>query len=141
MTKYGVLVNGTNYVSGCTTRFGSYPFCEQMVMPSYSTAKSAFVGVAYQRLAQLYGAGVKNQIVGNLVPETATAAGVWSDVTLDNALDMATGNYSLAGYQSDEDGLKMSQLLRGRELLGQDDQGVGLPAQGHPGHEVDLPHQ
>ena len=111
MTKYGVLVNGTNYVSGCTTRSGTYPFCEQMVMPSYSTAKSAFVGVAYQRLAQLYGAGVKDQIVGSLVPETSTASGVWSDVTVDNALDMATGNYSLAGYESDEDGLKMSNFF------------------------------
>ncbi len=111
MSKYGVLINGTNYVSGCTTRQGTYAFCEQLVLPSYSTAKSAMVGIGFLRLAKLYGDSVANQIVGSLVPETSTATGVWSDVTLGHTVDMATGNYNLAGYQSDEGGLKMGDFF------------------------------
>ncbi|WP_457255156.1 hypothetical protein [Pedococcus sp. P5_B7] len=133
MTKYGVLVNGANYVSGCTTRFGTYPFCEEMVMPSYSTAKSAFDGVAFMRLAQLYGTSVRNQIVGNLVPETASARGEWSDVTLDNALDMATGNYNLAGYESDEDGLKMSDFFVAETYDDKIDTALVFPRKAVPG--------
>lgn len=133
MTKYGVLINGTNYVSGCTTRFGTYAYCEEMVMPSYSTAKSAFDGVAFMRLAQLYGASVSSQIVGSLVPETASATGVWSDVTLNNALDMATGNYSLAGYESDEDGPKMSDFFVAETYADKISKALVFPRKAAPG--------
>jgi len=47
MTWYGVVVNDVNYLGGCQTRFGIYPYCESMRATSYSTAKSAF-GVPHQ---------------------------------------------------------------------------------------------
>ena len=133
MSAYGVLINGVNYTGGCGTRFGTYPICDQIVLPSYSTAKSAFAGTAYLRLAQLYGAGVGSQIIGSLVPETSTATGVWSDVTLDNTLDMATGNYSLAGYESDEDGLKMQDFLLAESYVTKMQKALVFPRKAAPG--------
>src|SRR5258706_5500128 len=102
MTYYGVYINGVNYVSNCGTRYGNYAFCDSMRTPSYSTAKSAMAGVALLRLGQKYGTGVYNTLIKNYVPEYSSSAGVWTTVTLNNTLDMATGNYSLAGFEADE---------------------------------------
>ena len=55
MTTYGVIINGTNYISGCGTRYGQYAFCGNMRLPSYSTAKSAFASMALMRLGQNMG--------------------------------------------------------------------------------------
>ena len=56
MTWYGFTYDGVNYVGGCQTRQGPYPYCEYMRAPSYSVAKSAFVSVALMRLAQKHDA-------------------------------------------------------------------------------------
>ncbi|NBM16629.1 hypothetical protein [Streptomyces sp. GC420] len=111
MTSYGLLINGVNYTSACTTRYGSYAFCSSMLLPSYSTAKSAFAGVAAMRLQQLYGDGVTDELIRTWVPETASGSGDWTNVTLDNALDMATGNYTSSGYEVDEAGTQMSDFF------------------------------
>ncbi|MEP7133390.1 MAG: hypothetical protein ABI904_00515 [Chloroflexota bacterium] len=111
MTNYGVVINGTNYVSGCGTRYGQYAFCGSMRVPSYSTAKSAFASMALMRLGQKYGTGVYNLLIKDYVPEYATAPGTWTTVTFNNTLDMATGNYRLAGYESDEGGSYMSTFF------------------------------
>jgi len=111
MTYYGVLINGTNYVSGCTTRYGTYAFCGNMRAPSYSTAKSAFASMALMRLGQVYGSGVYNQLVKDYVPEYSSSIGTWTNVTFNNTIDMATGNYRLAGYESDEGGSYMETFF------------------------------
>ncbi|MBE0682280.1 MAG: hypothetical protein IH589_10230 [Anaerolineales bacterium] len=111
MTYYGVIINGTNYVSGCNTRYGTYAFCENLRAPSYSTAKSAFAGVALMRLGQKYGTGVYNLLVKDYVPEYTSSIGTWTNVTFNNTIDMATGNYRLAGYESDEAGSYMETFF------------------------------
>lgn len=111
MTYYGVVYNGTNYVSGCTTRYGTYAFCENLRAPSYSTAKSAFAGVALMRLGQKYGTGVYNLLIKDYVPEYTSSPGVWTNVTFNHTIDMGTGNYRLAGYQSDEGGSYMETFF------------------------------
>jgi len=103
MTWYGFVVNGVNYVSGCQTRYGEYPYCESMRAPSYSTAKSAFVSVALMRLAQKYDPAAPDLLVKDYVPEAAGSRGDWSAVTFDHVLDMATGNYESAGFMVDEE--------------------------------------
>src|SRR5208337_4290283 len=103
ITTYGLYINGTNYVGGCQTRYGEYAFCEEMRLPSYSTAKSAFASVAMMRLGQLYGSRVYSQRIRDFLPESKLG-GDWSKVTFDNALDMATGNYVSAKFHADEDG-------------------------------------
>ena len=101
MTLYGVVAKGVNYVGGCATRFGPYPYCAEMDLPSYSLAKSIFAGEAAMRLALLYPGAMQSKIA-DYVPECAKA-GTWGDVTFENALDMATGHYNSPADQADED--------------------------------------
>ena len=101
ITAYGLVFNGINYTSGCPTRSGEYAFCEDMPLPSYSIAKSAFAGVALMRLGQLYGEAVYGELIRDHVPQRFIR-GDWSATTFGNASDMATGNYNLDGYEADE---------------------------------------
>ena len=98
ITMYGMVVNGTNYISGCDTRFGSYNFCEWLRVPSYSTAKSMFAGMSMMRLTEKYNTNVGNLLVKDYVPEASSASGDWTNVTFDNTVDMATGNYRFGTY-------------------------------------------
>ena len=103
LTWYGVVVEGVNYVGGCQTRFGLYPYCEYMRAPSYSTAKSAFVSLALMRLAQKYNPEAAGLLVIDYVPEAAASPGEWESVTFNHALDMATGNYRSSDFMVDEE--------------------------------------
>ena len=107
-TLYGVVVNGTNYISTCKTRNGDYPYCNVMDLPSFSTAKSAFAGLALMRLQQLY-ANTSSQLIKNNVAQCSQAA--WNTVTFANALNMATGNYDSAVYEVDESASKSNGLF------------------------------
>ena len=103
MNWYGFVVNGVNYLGGCETRYGIYPYCEYMRVPSYSTAKSIFASLALMRLAQKYDSEVPNLLIKNYVPEAAESSGDWSTVTFDHVLDMATGNYRTSVFMVDEE--------------------------------------
>ncbi len=103
MTWYGFVINGVNYVGGCETRYGAYPYCESMRAPSYSTAKSAFVSVALMRVAQKYDPAAPGFLVKDYVPEASESPGDWRAVTFDHVLDMATGNYESAEWMVDEE--------------------------------------
>ena len=99
ITVYGLLVDGVHYRSGCATRHGPYPFCDSLPLPSYSTAKSILAGLALMRMEKRH-PGIVSQSVSSLVPECA--AEQWGDVSLEDLLDMATGNYEESGYEVDE---------------------------------------
>jgi hypothetical protein len=103
MTWYGFVVDGVDYVGGCQTRYGTYPYCASMRAPSYSTAKSGFVAVALMRLTEKYGTDVPDLLVKDYVPETADSPGDWSAVTFDDLLDMASGNFTTSAYMVDEE--------------------------------------
>lgn len=103
LTWYGFVANGVNYVSGCQTRYGIYPYCEYLRAPSYSTVKSAFVSVALMRLAQKYQPNIPNQLIKDYVPEATDSPGDWRTVTFNHVLDMATGNYQSADIMVDEE--------------------------------------
>jgi hypothetical protein len=100
ITTWGVIVGGTHYTGDCPTRAGAYPFCEVLHLPSFSVAKSMFAGLALMRLERLY-PGARGRIVADYVPECAVG-GNWSDVTFENLLDMASGNYLSAEDHADE---------------------------------------
>lgn len=109
MSLVGFAIDGTHYVGGCATRRGTYPYCESLAVPSYSSAKSVFAGLSMMRLEKKY-PGTFGQKIGDYVPACASN-GNWGDVTFANALDMATGNYALAGYMSDEDATHTNNLF------------------------------
>lgn len=101
LTTWGVVVDGVHYAGGCPTRAGDYPFCEVLDLPSYSVAKSVFAGLALMRLEKLY-PGARQQIVADYVPE-CVASGNWADVTFEQLLDMASGNFLSATDHADEE--------------------------------------
>lgn len=111
MTWYGLAVDGVNYLGGCQTRSGLYPYCESMRATSYSTAKSAFVSVALMRLAQRYDPEIDNLLIKDYVPEHAASSGDWEGVTFNHTLDMSTGNYVSTGYMVDDNSDKMGQFF------------------------------
>ncbi len=100
MTLFGVAYNGVNYVGGCETRQGTYPYCDVMPVPSYSTAKSVVGGFGLMRIEHLYSGSQQDLIVGDYVSECSGSQ--WDDVSFENALDMATGNYTATGFETDE---------------------------------------
>ena len=108
MTAYGLVADGTNYVSSCGTRYGNYPYCGWMRMPSYSTAKSFFAGVGMMALAEQYDPGIYDLLIKDYVPEAAAADGDWTSVTFEHAADMVTGNYRSALFMVDEGSATMS---------------------------------
>jgi hypothetical protein len=132
MTYYGVVINGINYVSGCTTRYGNYAFCENLRAPSYSTAKTAFAGIALMRLGQKYGTGVSNLLIKDYVPEYSV--GNWNSVTFNHTIDMATGNYRLAGYMSDEGGSYMETFFLAEPYTDKINAAFNFPNKKAPGN-------
>lgn len=105
----GFVADGYHYVGGCTTRYGTYPYCESLVVPSYSAAKSVFGGVGMMRLEKKY-PGTRNAYVSSWISNCASN-GNWNDVTLNNVLDMATGNYGVTTYMTDEGAAHTSNLF------------------------------
>ena len=100
MTVYGFVIDGINYVGGCQTRQGPYPFCGELILPSYSLAKSLVGGLGLMRMEKLY-PGVAQARIADYLPQCA-ASGNWKDTSFENALDMATGNFDSADYDDDE---------------------------------------
>ncbi|WP_300395881.1 serine hydrolase [Henriciella sp.] len=101
MTLYGLTVDGRHYASECGTRAGPMPLCEELVIPSYSFAKSMFAGLGMMRLEQLY-PGAMQALIADYVPACASE-GSWDDVSFGDALNMATGHYKSATPDADED--------------------------------------
>lgn len=101
VTTFGLFINGVNYVSGCPTRYGTYAFCDNMRLPSYSLAKTTFAGVALMWLGQQYGSSVYRELIRDYVPEYVDG-GDWQNVTFANASDMATGNFLSTKQEADE---------------------------------------
>jgi hypothetical protein len=99
MTLYGFVIDGNHYVDGCETPYGDYPFCDEMALPSYSTAKSIVGGFGLMLLEAAYPGAAKSSI-GELVPQCGDS---WSDVTIEHALDMTTGHFGLPDMHGDED--------------------------------------
>jgi hypothetical protein len=100
LTVMGLVADGIHYRSDCPTRYGPHPYCATLPLPSYSTAKSLFAGLGLMRLERM-SPGAAQVTIASLID--ACGAGRWGDVTLENALDMATGNYDSAALYEDED--------------------------------------
>lgn len=133
MTWYGLVVKGVNYLGGCRTRFGTYPYCESMRASSFSTAKSAFVSLALMRLAQKYDPEIGKALIQEYVPEAASSAGDWERVTFDNVLDMASGNYVSASYMEDDNSQAMGLFFAAQPYAKRIALAFQAPHQAEPG--------
>jgi hypothetical protein len=100
MSVFGLFVDGIHYRSDCFTRTGAHPYCDSFPLSSYSTAKSIFAGVATMRAERLV-PGISQTRIADVVD--ACDGPQWSGVSIENALDMATGNYASTASSEDED--------------------------------------
>ncbi|WP_406141498.1 beta-lactamase family protein [Streptomyces anulatus] len=132
LSTLGFYYGGVHYVGNCRTRQGTYPFCGQMLLPSYSTAKSAFAGTAMMRLAKRYGPAVAQEKLSCRIPEAAGKT-AWSGVTLDHTLDMATGNYTSSGYETDESGRTMANFFAAEPYADKMRLALSFPHKAKPG--------
>lgn len=99
MTNFGVIFQGEHFSSQCYTRHGDYPFCSQLILPSYSTAKSIFAGLSMLHLAKEFPL-IFDEKVQNWLPECHGEQ--WRGVTFGHLLNMSTGNYHSLGHSVDE---------------------------------------
>jgi hypothetical protein len=100
MTAFGFVIDGKHYVGGCETRYGAYPFCDVLDLPSYSLAKTLVASFATLRMEKLYPGTLQQKITAH-VPECSDRAR-WGEVTFEHALSMSTGNYTDPAYEVDE---------------------------------------
>jgi len=106
---FGLVVDGVHYAGPCQTRYGDYPFCEVLALPSYSTAKSIVGGVGLMRLEALK-PGVSKALIRDHVPACAPGDS-WAGVTLTHALDMTTGVYGSTASEADESAPSISAFF------------------------------
>ena len=106
VSMYGFVYNDIHYRDFGPTRVpnsGPYPYEDGLILPSYSTAKTFFLSAALMALKEAYpneSPSVYDATVGSLL--TSAPSSKWDDVTLQNVVDMATGNYRFANYLRDE---------------------------------------
>jgi len=110
ITVYGLMANGVHYRSDCPTRFGPYPYCDEIDLPSYSLAKSIFAGLAYMMIVRQW-PEFKDRKISSLLPECRLPDGRWDDVTPHDLIKMTTGNYTSAGNSVDEDSAEMTTFF------------------------------
>ena len=129
MSLYGFLIDGTHYTSTCSTPYGPYPYCDDMAVPSYSTAKSIVAGFGLMLLEAKYpGAAMAN--IADLVPECGES---WDGVTIEHALDMTTGHFDLPDMHGDEDAAIESRFFLGDHRDKIDKACNGYPRKADPG--------
>lgn len=100
LSVYGFVIDGKHYRSTCRTRGGDYDFCDELLLPSYSTAKSIFAALALMRLEVLV-PGASDARIADLADDGGHCRN-WGDVSIGHALDMATGRYASAAADVDE---------------------------------------
>jgi hypothetical protein len=109
MTAYGFVIDGTHYVGGCDTPYGTYPYCDEMALPSYSTAKSLVGGLGLMLMEAAY-PGAAGAEISAFVPECADG---WEGVTIEHALDMTTGHFGSSDLYGDENSSENGRFFAG----------------------------
>lgn len=104
----GLVINNKHYRMNCETRSGVHADCEQLSLPSYSTAKSVFAGIALMRLEKLFPL-IRDSLVSKVLPECDHNK--WQGVTLHDLLNMRTGNYLSKEYHRDEGSTEMMRFF------------------------------
>ena len=99
MSVYGYFDGENHFRGGCSTRWGRYPHCSQMLLPSYSLAKSVYASLALDELEKNY-PGISKAKVIDHVPECSNKK--WKGVTFEHALDSAVGHYRNDKHPLDE---------------------------------------
>ena len=111
MSVFGFIIDGIHYVGGCDTPHGKFPYCDELALPSYSTAKSLVGGLGLMLAEKSY-PGTKNALISDYVPECGDD---WDSVTIEHALDLVTGHYDSPEPHADEDAAIVSRFFLGED--------------------------
>ena len=90
ITLSGLIIDDAVYARPCRTRWGDYPYCDQMRHGVYSISKSLGAMLAMLRLAEKYGDDVFDLKIKDYV-DIASKHDGWREVTFGDTLNMATG--------------------------------------------------
>jgi hypothetical protein len=107
----GVYIDGVIYVGGCQTRFGPYPYCDEMRHSVYSMTKSLGALVAMLYLAHKYGDEVFDLKIKDYVD-------VWGEDTFADSLNMTSGEAGVFHYSdtlTNQLAIAMDRFLKSRE--------------------------
>jgi len=86
----GLVIDDDIFASSCHTSMGDYPYPRAMKFGIWSATKTAFCSIACLRIAQISGQDPRSAKVGELLPEAHNNE-AWSDITIGDCLNMATG--------------------------------------------------
>ncbi|MDF2179043.1 serine hydrolase [Aliiglaciecola sp. CAU 1673] len=99
ISQLGWVMDNAHVRAACPSRSGDYPFCEQLLLPSFSTAKSFIAGNGLMYLEHRY-PGLKDVKVSALVSQCTAPS--WQQVSLLDLLNMRSGHYLSDTYMTDE---------------------------------------
>ena len=108
VTIFGLIDGKKHYQSVCNTRLGNNIFCDQIVLPSYSLAKSVAGTLSLSLINDAF-EDISQYNVYDLIPECNKSK--WSDVTLENLSDMSTGQYFSTNFDYDESSIATTNFL------------------------------
>jgi len=94
----GLIIDDEIYATACRTSMGDYPYLGSMKFGIWSATKTAFCSVACLRLAQITGRDPRESRVADLLPEAKNNSD-WSEITIGDCLNMASGIGTAACYQ------------------------------------------
>ncbi len=90
ITLSGLIIDDRVYARDCRTRWGEYPYCDNMRHGIYSVSKSLGALIAMLRLAQKYGIEIFDYKITDYIEINSNHAGL-EKLTFGDALNMATG--------------------------------------------------
>ncbi|MDA9094690.1 hypothetical protein N9K02_02190 [Gammaproteobacteria bacterium] len=108
VTLFGLIDGDNHYSSSCFTRLGNHPICDQVLLPSYSLAKS-IAGTLSLSLIEAEYKNVTTLKVMNLVEECSQSK--WKNISLEDLSDMSTGQYNSLIHDIDESGIASLQFI------------------------------
>lgn len=91
----GIFYEGVHYRTDCRTRNDPYPYCDHMLLTSFSTAKSVYPPLVLMHLSLNRETPVNDEYVLDYLPEAEDSPGTWDNVTFDHLVDMTSGNFEV----------------------------------------------
>lgn len=90
ISRSGLIIDNNVYASDCNTRYGSYPYCNQMRHAIFSISKSLGGWFTALRIAEKYGPEIMDYKVSDYV-DLKTNNSKWNNVTFEHLLSMVSG--------------------------------------------------
>ena len=108
VTLFGLIDEQIHYTSQCDTRAGQYPMCNQLLLPSFSLAKSIAGALSLSLIETQFPYARESFLIDYL---DVCRKDKWQNVTFENLSDMATGIYQSKKHYVDEDSPKHVQFI------------------------------